>query len=80
MPEFDVSDPLLKHVVDRFNGGLNVVGLCSEEISYCWDSITLLCLPNIVQIVHYCSNEKLVLFILGAVLAIIRTLSGPSPI
>ena len=70
MPEVDITYSLLHHEVDRVDSVLDVLRLGSEEIANGWDTVALLCLSDIFQIVHKSRHMHL--------LVIVSICQGPS--
>ena len=50
--EIDVTHPLLHHEIDRGDRLLDVFWLCAEEVTNRWNSIALLSLSDVLQVVH----------------------------
>jgi hypothetical protein len=57
--EIDVSYSLLHHSVDRIESGLDIIWLCSEEVTNYWYAIALLSLLNVLEVVHQLSLFEL---------------------
>ena len=63
LPEVDIAYPLFHHEVDRVDGVLDVLRLCSKEVTDGWDAVALLCLSDIFQIVHKSSYMQLLVVV-----------------
>ena len=59
LSEIDVSHSLLHHEVHRIDCVLDVLWLCSEDVSNRWDSVALLSLSYVLKIVHESCNLHL---------------------
>jgi hypothetical protein len=74
LPEVQIRLSLPQHVIHRSYGLLDVIRPPTEKVSYRWYSITLLGCPNILQVIHKCGYQELLVIWLRGLRGMLKVL------